>query len=102
MDEDIVQRIKADPNYHKLVKTRSRYGWTLTWSMMVVYYGFILLIAFNKEWMGTRLGEGVMTWALPVGLFVILFTIVITGIYVHRANSEFDELTAAIRAHVKA
>jgi uncharacterized membrane protein (DUF485 family) len=102
MDDELVQRIKADPNYHKLVKTRSRYGWTLTWSMMVVYYGFILLIAFNKEWMGTRLGEGVMTWALPVGLFVILFTIVITGIYVRRANSEFDELTAAIRAHVKA
>lgn len=102
MDQDIAQLIKADPNYHKLVKTRSRYGWTLTWSMMVVYYGFILLVAFNKEWMGTRLGEGVMTWAMPVGLAVILFTIVITGVYVRRANSEFDELTAAIRARAKA
>ncbi|MEW6370626.1 MAG: DUF485 domain-containing protein [Pseudomonadota bacterium] len=102
MDQDIAQLIKADPNYHKLVKTRSRYGWTLTWSMMVVYYGFILLVAFNKEWMGTRLGEGVMTWAMPVGLAVILFTVVITGVYVRRANSEFDELTAAIRARAKA
>ena len=102
MDQDIAQLIKADPNYHKLVKTRSRYGWTLTWSMMVVYYGFILLVAFNKEWMGTRLGAGVMTWAMPVGLAVILFTIVITGVYVRRANSEFDELTAAIRARAKA
>ena len=102
MDQDIAQLIKADPNYQKLVKTRSRYGWTLTWSMMVVYYGFILLVAFNKEWMGTRLGEGVMTWAMPVGLAVILFTIVITGVYVRRANSEFDELTAAIRARAKA
>ena len=102
MDQDIAQLIKADPNYHKLVKTRSRYGWTLTWSMMVVYYGFILLVAFNKEWMGTRLGEGVMTWAMPVGLAVILFTIVITGVYVRRANSEFDELTAAFRARAKA
>ena len=102
MDQDIAQLIKADPNYDKLVKTRSRYGWKLTWSMMVVYYGFILLVAFNKEWMGTRLGEGVMTWAMPVGLAVILFTIVITGIYVRRANGEFDELTAAIRARAKA
>lgn len=102
MDQDIAQLIKADPNYHKLVKTRSRYGWTLTWSMMVVYYGFILLVAFNKEWMGTRLGEGVMTWAMPVGLAVIVFTVVITGVYVRRANGEFDELTAAIRARAKA
>lgn len=102
MEEDIVRLIKADPNYHKLVKTRSRYGWMLTWSMMIVYYGFILLVAFNKELMGTRLGEGVMTWAMPIGLFVIIFTIVITGIYVRRANSEFDDLTAAIKARVQA
>jgi uncharacterized membrane protein (DUF485 family) len=70
--------------------------------MMVVYYGFILLVAFNKEWMGARIGDGVMTWAMPVGLAVILFTIIITGIYVRRANGEFDELTAAIKARVAA
>jgi uncharacterized membrane protein (DUF485 family) len=102
MDEDMVQRIKADPDYHKLVKTRSRYGWILTWSMMIVYYGFILLVAFNRELMGTRLGDGVMTWAMPIGLAVILFTIIITGIYVRRANGQFDDLTAAIRARTQA
>ncbi|MGX4641844.1 DUF485 domain-containing protein [Massilia sp. SYSU DXS3249] len=102
MDEDLVQTIKADPNYQKLVRTRSRYGWTLTWLMMAVYYGFILLVAFNKEMMGARLGDGVMSWGMPIGLAVIVFTIVITGIYVRRANSEFDELTAAIRERAKA
>jgi uncharacterized membrane protein (DUF485 family) len=102
MEQDIAHVVKADPNYQKLVRTRSRYGWTLTWIMMVVYYGFILLVAFNKELMGTRLGEGVMTWGMPIGLAVILFTIVITGIYVRRANGEFDELTAAIRERAQA
>jgi uncharacterized membrane protein (DUF485 family) len=102
MEQDIAHVVKADPNYQKLVRTRSRYGWTLTWIMMVVYYGFILLVAFDKELMGTRLGEGVMTWGMPIGLAVILFTIVITGIYVRRANGEFDELTAAIRERAQA
>ncbi|MEN3277115.1 MAG: hypothetical protein V7631_2905 [Massilia sp.] len=102
MDQDIAQIIKADPNYQKLVRTRSRYGWTLTWAMMIVYYGFILLVAFNKELMGTRMGEGVMSWGMPIGLAVILFTIVITGVYVRRANGEFDELTAAIRERAQA
>jgi uncharacterized membrane protein (DUF485 family) len=102
MEQDIAHVVKADPNYQKLVRTRSRYGWTLTWIMMVVYYGFILLVAFNKELMGTRLGEGVMTWGMPIGLAVILFTVVITGIYVRRANGEFDELTAAIRERAQA
>ena len=102
MEQDLVRRIKADPDYHTLVRTRSRFGWTLTWAMMIVYYGFTLLVAFNKEFLGTRIGEGVMTWGIPLGLFVIVFTVVITGIYVRRANSRYDELTAAIRAKVGA
>ncbi|MFL6673136.1 MAG: DUF485 domain-containing protein [Massilia sp.] len=102
MEHDVAHIIKSDPSYTKLVKERSRFGWTLTWCMMVVYYGFILLLAFNKELMSTRIGNGVMTWAMPVGLAVILFTVIITGIYVRRANSQFDALTAAIRERVQA
>lgn len=97
MEDDLVQRIKADPDYHKLVARRSRYGWTLAVCMLVVYYGYILLIAFNPEFLATRIGAGVMTWGIPIGLFVILFTVIITGIYVRRANGEFDDLTASIR-----
>lgn len=102
MDQDIVQRVKSDPNYQKLVKTRSRYGWMLTWAVMVVYYGFTLLNAFDKEFMGSRIGAGVMSWGVPLGLFVILFTVVVTGIYVRRANSEFDALTDAIQRNAAA
>ena len=102
MEQDIVRLIKADPNYQKLVRERSRFGWTLTWLMMIVYYGYILLLAFDKELLSRRLGDGVMTWAMPVGLAVIIFTVLITGIYVRRANSEFDQLTAAIKARVQA
>lgn len=100
MEDDLVQKIKSNPNYQKLVATRSTYGWTLTWIMMIVYYGFITLIAFDKELLATRMGAGVMTWGMPIGLFVIIFTVIITGIYVRRANSEFDDLTAKIRKEV--
>lgn len=100
MEDDLVQKIKSNPNYQKLVSTRSSYGWALTWIMMIVYYGFILLIAFNKELLSTKIGAGVMTWGMPIGLFVIVFTVIITGIYVRRANGEFDELTAQIRKEV--
>ena len=102
MDQDVVQRVKSDPNYQKLTSRRSKFGWTLTWAMMIVYYGFTLLVAFNKEFMGTPIGDSVITWGIPLGLFVILFTIVITGIYVRRANREYDELSDAIKAKVGA
>lgn len=100
MEDDLVKKIKSSPNYQKLVSTRSSYGWTLTWLMMIVYYGFIVLIAFDKELLAAKIGTGVMTWGMPIGLFVIVFTVIITGIYVRRANSEFDDLTAAIRKEV--
>ena len=100
MEEDIVQKIKSNQKYQKLVSTRSTFGWTLTWIMMVVYYGFILLIAFDKELLSAKMGAGVMTWGMPIGLFVIVFTVIITGIYVRRANNEFDDLTAQIRKEV--
>ena len=102
MEDDIVQRVKNDPNYHKLVKTRSSFGWMLTWAVMVVYYGFTLLNAFDKQFMASKIGAGVMSWGVPLGLFVILFTIVVTGIYVRRANSEFDALTDAIQRNAAA
>jgi uncharacterized membrane protein (DUF485 family) len=96
MQDDLVQRIASHPKYHELRAKRTGYGWWLTLAMMVVYYGFILLVAFNKPFLSQRLGDGVMTVGIPIGFGVIVFTIVITAIYVRRANSEFDDLTAAI------
>ncbi|MDO9146204.1 MAG: DUF485 domain-containing protein [Hydrogenophaga sp.] len=92
MDDTVIQRILKNPQYQELKAKRSRFGWWLTLAMMVVYYGFILLVAFNKEFLSQKMGDGVLTMGIPVGFGVILFTIVITAIYVRRANTEFDDL----------
>ena len=96
MQDDLATRVASNPKYQELKSKRSRFGWTLTWMMMIVYYGFILLVAFDKSLLSTRIGEGVTTIGMPLGLAVIVFTIVITGIYVRRANSEFDALSRDI------
>ena len=96
MDVDLVTRIASHPKYLELKAKRTRFGWWLTLAMMVVYYGFILLVAFGKEFLSQRLGSGVMTIGIPIGFAVIVFTVVVTAIYVRRANSEFDDLTADI------
>ena len=100
MQADLAQRIAAHPKYQELKSKRSSFGWMLTIAMLVVYYGFIVLVAFNKEFLSAKLGMGVMTVGMPVGLFVIVFTIVITAIYVRRANSEFDQLSDDINKAV--
>ena len=95
MDEK-ARRIADDPRYLALVARRGRFAWTLSAAILIVYFGFILLVAFNKPFLATRLGAGVTTIGMPIGLGVIVFTIVITAIYVRRANSEFDALTDEI------
>ena len=96
MQADLTSRIASDPNYQELKAKRTSFGMWLTLAMMAVYYGFILLVAFNKPFLATRLGAGVMTYAIPIGFGVIVFTVVITAIYVRRANSEYDSLAEQI------
>ena len=96
MSDSIVARIEANPKYHELRAKRNVLGWTLTGLMLVVYFGYIALIAFDKPFLARPIGNGVTTLGIPIGLGVIIFTIVITGIYVRRANSEYDRLTADI------
>ncbi len=100
MATDLTRRIAGNPKYQELKAKRTSIGWWLTLAMMVAYYGFILLVAFNKPFLATRLGEGVTTIGMPIGLGVIVFTVVITAIYVRRANSEFDRLSDEIAKEV--
>lgn len=95
---DVTERIRANPKYHELKRKRNAFGWLLTICMFVVYYGYIALIAFNKEFLSQPIGAGVTTIGVPIGMGVIVFTILITGLYVRRANSEFDALTREILA----
>ncbi|MCZ0964429.1 DUF485 domain-containing protein [Paracoccus benzoatiresistens] len=97
MEQRLAERIAENPTYQTLKTKRSRFGWILTIAMLVVYYGYILLIAFNKELLSARIGDGVMTWGIPIGFGVIVFTIIITAIYVRRANSEFDVMNEQIK-----
>ena len=94
--DTMVARIEANPKYHELKRKRNSFGWMLTVLMLVVYYGYIALIAFNKPFLAQPIGAGVTTLGIPIGMGVIIFTIVITGIYVRRANGEYDRLTAEI------
>ncbi len=96
MTDKKIQAIYDDPKYQKFIKTRSRYSWALTFMMFVLYFGYIYLVAFNKELLATPIGAGVTTWSIPVGIGLIVFTVLLTGIYVLRANSEFDRLNQEI------
>ena len=89
-------KIERDSNYQELVRRRSSLGWMLSLIMLVIYFGFILLVAYAPKFLGTPIGTGVTTIGIPIGLAVIVLAFALTGIYVSKANSSYDVLIRKI------
>ena len=102
MNDSIYQEIENTPRFKALVRKRGRFAWILSLITLALYVGFIFLIAFEPQWLGTPLYAGSsITRGIPVGVGLIVISFVLTGIYVIRANGEFDRLTAEILREVK-
>lgn len=102
MNDSVYQRIEQHPQFRELVGKRDRFAWLLSAIMLGLYLAFILLIAFEPHLLGTRISEGsTTTWGIPMGIGLILSAFILTGIYVKRANSEFDRLNQAILDEVQ-
>jgi uncharacterized membrane protein (DUF485 family) len=96
MAQETWDKIRANPKFQAFVKKRNTYSIIMTLLGAFAYYGFILLVAYDKAFLATKLGAGVTTIGIPLGVGVIVFTIILTWIYVSRANTEFDNESAAI------
>lgn len=101
MDKTMVEKIQSNPSYQKLITERRSFAWKLTITILVVYYAFILTIAFSPETLGASLSGGMTTVGIPVGIAIIVFAFALTGIYVNRANSEFDQLTDEVKKEIE-
>lgn len=97
MAADLYAKIRANPKFHEFVGARNRYSIIMSIIGAAAYYGFILLVAYDKEFLAKKIGEGyTMSLGIPLGVGVIAFTIILTWIYVRRANSEYDDTNAEI------
>ena len=95
MDDRASARLRASPAFMELERSRGALGTGLTIAILVIYFGFVGLVAFAPGLIGTPV-YGTMTLGFPLGLGVILSAIVLTGVYVLRANGSFDALTRRV------
>ncbi len=96
MDAQAISRIRNNPKFIELERKRNSFSWSLAVLMVAIYAIFIGLDAFDQSFMAQPIGTGPITMAFPLGLGVIAASIILTGVYVVRANSEFDRLTQEI------
>ncbi len=101
MDKSMVEKIKSNPHYKELLEKRNSFSLKLSIFVLVMFYAYILIIAFNPTILGTKIGTGVMTIAFPVGAAIIIISFLTTLIYVRRANGEFEDLTNKVKEDVK-
>ena len=101
MKDELVDRIENNPKYQELVSKRNSFSIKLGVFVLVMFYAFILTIAFNKEVLATKIGDGLTTIAFPIALAILIISFITTLIYVKRANSEFEDLTNEIKEDVK-
>jgi uncharacterized membrane protein (DUF485 family) len=94
--------VLADPRYQRLVRRRGPFTWALTIVMLIAYFGYVALIAFDKALLARPIWGGVTSLGIPVGVGLILLAILLTGLYVRRANKEYDPLVEALRNGDKA
>lgn len=92
-----VSRIENNPKYRELVRARDTLAWTLTVLVLIIYFGFILLVAFAPGFLTQPISaSSVIPIGIPVGVGVILASVILTGVYVTRANNTFDPLIREI------
>lgn len=97
MSSAMYERMRANPKFQELVAARGRFAWTLALVVLVMFYGFVMVVAFNPTSLGQPVSEGsLLTVGVAVELFMFIFFWVLTAFYVRRANGEFDALTQEI------
>jgi uncharacterized membrane protein (DUF485 family) len=97
VQESVTAKIRQNPKFQQLVERRGRFAWTLATIVLVLFYGFVMVVAFSPAVLGAPLMEGSrITVGLSAVLFIFVFSWLLTALYVRRANSEFDALTKEI------
>lgn len=94
------QQVIESAEFKALVRKRWTISLALLLTLFVTYYGYVLLIATNKELVSRKIGEAT-TLAIPLGIGVIVIAWVLTAIYVAWANRAYDPEVERLKGQLK-
>jgi len=94
---NIQARIRSNPKFAEMVGKRTRFAIILSLVVLVPYYTFMMITAFNPAWLAQPISDGnIITFGWPIGVVLVVGSWLTTGIYISRANGEFDSLNEQI------
>jgi uncharacterized membrane protein (DUF485 family) len=98
MSQNSIQaRIRSNPKFAEMVGKRTRFAILLSLIVLVPYYTYMLLVSLQPQIFAARISEGsVITIGWPIAALIVVGGWLLTGVYVSRANGEFDRLTQEV------
>ena len=94
---NINAKIRSNPKFAELVGKRTRFAIALSLIVLVPYYSYMLLVSLQPQLFAGKISEGsVITIGWPIAALIVVVGWLLTGVYVHRANGEFDRLTEEV------
>lgn len=92
-----VNQVLNHPHFIEMARKKSGLSRLFTIITIAMYFAYIITLGINPSLFATPVSAGsTTTWGIYLGLAVILISIMLTGIYVHKANGEFDTLTQQV------
>jgi len=98
MSSKSVHQILEDPEFKALASQKNTVSLILTIIELVLYFGFIALIAYNKPFLAQKVADGsAITIGIPIAVGVIFLSWVLTGVYIFWANTTYDEMVKRVK-----
>ena len=96
-----IEQLQRHPDFIELVNRKQRLTWSLTLVMLGIYYGFVVLMAFYPQVLGSSLSGGVTSLGIVLAVAVIILSFVLTALYVRQSNRVLDPLTEKLLQEVQ-
>ena len=98
MSQSSIQaKIRNNPKFAELVGKRTRFAVLLSLVVLVPYYTFMFLVSMQPQVFAAKLSEeSVLTIGWPIAAAIVVIGWLLTGVYVSRANGEFDRLNEEV------
>jgi len=102
MSSAMYQQMRSNPKFKELVSRRGRFAAVLSAIVLVAFYGYILLVAYAPATVAQPLHQGsTVTVGILYELSMFVGFWVLVALYVRRANTEFDAITAELVAEAR-
>jgi uncharacterized membrane protein (DUF485 family) len=102
MSTKTIHELLEDPEFKTLARQKDTISMVLTILELIVYFGFIALVAYNKAFLARKIADGsAITIGIPIAVGAIVISWLLTGVYIYWANTKYDAMVKNVKDRLR-